>query len=178
MHAAQGCSRKARTRPAKRTNPAERPGTPNQAGRQTLLVVGLGGERQAAIPLASVARLEEFELSVVEGAAGSHVVQYRGEIMPLVDICRLLDGGDVPQHAASAALKVVVYTLEGRRYGLVVDSIHDTVETDVAPQRCTNRPGVLGSMVLRQKVTDLLDIPSVVARSGVVAFEAEEKVPA
>jgi len=128
-------------------------------GRQTLLVVGVGGGRQGAIPLSSVARLEEFPPSRVEGSAHSEVVQYRGEIMPLVDIRGALDGGQTPAAGLGRNLKVVVYTLQNRSYGLVVESILDTVESDVPPQRCTNRPGVLGSVVLRQRVTDLLDIP-------------------
>jgi two-component system chemotaxis sensor kinase CheA len=142
--------------------------------KRNLLVVGLGGDRQAAIPLSSVARLEEFQASAVENAANSDTVQYRGEIMPLVHIRRLIDGVEVGERSAGKLLRVVVYTHEGRRYGLVVDTIVDTVETDVQEQRCTNRSGILGSLVLHKRVTDLLDIPDLINRSGVVAFETEE----
>ena len=44
-----------------------------------------------AIPLSMVARLEEFALDeVVEQAAGREVVQYRGAILPLIDLGREL----------------------------------------------------------------------------------------
>jgi two-component system chemotaxis sensor kinase CheA len=142
--------------------------------RRTLLLIGLGNTQQAAIPLSSVARLEEFQPSSVEIAGNSEVVQYRGEIMPLVDIGRILSAGQAKARDAGESLKVVVYMLNGRSYGLVVDRILDTVESDALPQRCTNRPGVLGSVVLQQRVTDYLDIPDLVKASGAASLESSE----
>src|SRR5262249_10732393 len=60
--------------------------------RQAVLLVAAGGSR-LAIPLAEVARLEEFPRSAVERAGGRAVVQYRGEILPLVPVARALGRG-------------------------------------------------------------------------------------
>jgi two-component system chemotaxis sensor kinase CheA len=128
-------------------------------GRQSLLLVGLGEGRQAAISLSSVARLEEFPLDSIEFAAGCEVVQYRGEIMTLVDIPRAL-GFPVKD---GEGRRVVVYVLDGRSYGLCVERIIDVLDSEVKIHALTARPGILGSAVVHKRVTDFLDIPALVA---------------
>jgi len=140
------------------------------SGRQSLLLVGVGAGKQAAIPLASVARLEEFRPESVERAGNSQVVQYRGEIMPLVDVVQALGGCLTAD--ADAARQVVVYSLGGRSYGLVVEHIVDILESDVKLHRTSNQPGILGSAVVQKRVTDFLDVAALVAASGVAEFEA------
>ncbi len=140
--------------------------------RQTLLLISIDAGRQAAIPLSSVSRLEEFARSAVEFAGNSEVVQYRGEIMPLLPLDRLLNGAVAATPATDDPLKVVVYSLEGRSFGLVVDRILDIVSYEVALQRCRNRPGLLGSAVVLDRVTDFIDIPALIARSGVADFDS------
>ena len=61
---------------------------------QTLLLVGLGREGRAAIPLSLVARLEEIPLEQVERGAEQEVVQYRGQILPLIRLKQVLPGLD------------------------------------------------------------------------------------
>ena len=140
------------------------------SARQSLLLVGVGAGKMAAIPLASVARLEEFSRDKLERAGNSQVVQYRGEIMPLVDVVRAL-GGSVNEDA-DASRQVVVYSLRGRSYGLVVERIVDILECEVKLHRTSNQPGILGSAVVQKHVTDFLDVASLVASSGVAEFEA------
>ncbi|HTS78056.1 MAG TPA: chemotaxis protein CheW [Bryobacteraceae bacterium] len=127
--------------------------------RQSLLLVGLGKGRQAAIPLSSVARLEEFALASVEHAGESEVVQYRGEIMPLVDIPAALGYGADDGESR----RVVVYALDGRSYGLIVERILDILDCEAKLQHSTARTGILGSAVVQKRVTDFLDIPALVA---------------
>jgi len=128
--------------------------------RQTLLLFAVGAQGRVAVPLALVARLEEFARRDIETAAGADVVQYRGQIMPLVHLSRLMGGerpGDPPD-----PIQVVVYTHEGRSIGLVVDRILDIVDEAVTITRDGGRDGVLGSAVVQGKVTDLLDVRGVV----------------
>ncbi|MGE3177740.1 MAG: chemotaxis protein CheW, partial [Vicinamibacterales bacterium] len=127
---------------------------------QTLLVCRVGASDRMAIPLQLVARLEEFAASTIERSGDQEVVQYRGEIMPLVDLGSFFTGrpsneGDMRQ--------VVVYAERGRSVGLVVSQILDIVSERIDVQRRVSRPGVLGSVVLQQRVTDLIDIATVVA---------------
>jgi two-component system chemotaxis sensor kinase CheA len=127
---------------------------------RTLLVFGVGTGRRMAIPLDQVARLEELPRDGVEWAGGREVVQYRGEILPIVRLSDVLglDGRD----DGTGPMQVVVYAYAGRQVGLVVDCIHDIVEEAIDLQRPVARPDLLGSAVIQRRVTDLLDVRTIV----------------
>jgi two-component system chemotaxis sensor kinase CheA len=143
--------------------PAERTGW-----RETLLLFSVGSARMA-MPLTLVARLEEFPRRSVERSGGQAVVQYRGQIMTLVRLADQLGlAGDEPDgeadEPASEVLQVIVYTRQGRSLGLVVDRILDIVEADLSVRRDLERDGIVGSAVIQERVTDLLDVEGVVRR--------------
>ena len=131
------------------------------AGRQTVLVVQCGDQCRMAIPLSLVARLEEFPSAAIETAGTQEVMQYRGRIIPLIRLSRMLTGAQAPA-AASDRVQVVVYSEAGRSVGLVVDRILDIVDQTLALENTGQRPGVLGSTVIQKRVTDLLDVASLV----------------
>lgn len=128
--------------------------------RQTLLLARVGQEGQVAIPLAMVSRLEELPLAQIERMGYQEVVQYRGRIMPLLRLSDALRLDALPSDAEK--IKVVVYAENGGSVGLVVDDILDIVEEPVAALQRTPRHGVIGSAVIQQRVTDLLDVPSLI----------------
>jgi two-component system chemotaxis sensor kinase CheA len=133
--------------------------------RQTLLLCTLAGDERVAIPLSLVARLEEFSSKAVEDAGGEAVVQYRGEIMPLVNVSQVIGGrGGFSGESASEAqtIQVVVYTHKNRNVGLRVEHILDVVEERVAIQRTASRTGVLGTAIIKEKVTEMLDVAAIV----------------
>jgi len=132
--------------------------------RQTLLVVQCGNRGRIAIPLSLVARLEEFPASAIEIAGAQEVMQYRGQIMPLVRLSRVVAGSDAATTVSDgdARLQVVVYSEAGRSVGLVVDRIIDIVDEKLSLQAPAERRGILGSSVVQKRVTDLLDVASVV----------------
>jgi two-component system chemotaxis sensor kinase CheA len=122
---------------------------------QTLLLFRAGEHERMAIPLHSVARLEEFPASTIEWSGERPVVQYRGEILPLVTLgSTTTDGSDGPRH-------VIVFSEHGRSVGLMVDQILDIVSDRIAVQRRLSRSGVLGSAVIQGRVTDLLDVTAI-----------------
>ena len=131
---------------------------------QTLLVVQCGELGRMAIPLSLVARLEEFPSSAIEMAGPQEVTQYRGQIMPLIRLSKVIAGAALEKASAGpeARLQVVVYSEAGRSVGLVVDRIIDIVEEKLVVQTPAQRHGVLGSSVVQRRVTDLLDVPGVV----------------
>jgi len=137
--------------------------------RQTLLIVGLGvpegkpGEmRRMAIPLSIVARLEEFTRSEVERSGGQDVVQYRNEIMPLVYVNQALNGQGAVSELERETLHAVVYTRDGKSVGLVVDRIQDIVEESIQVKRSSARRGIVGTVVVQGKVTDLMDVEGLI----------------
>jgi two-component system chemotaxis sensor kinase CheA len=128
--------------------------------RQTLLVCGMGGTRRAAIPLSSIARLEEFPADSIEHAGQYDVVQYRGQIMPLLDLPNLL--GFSSEAEPGRMVHVVVYSGHGRNIGFVVDRILDIVEVEIQMDLSTLREGMLGSIIIKEKVADVLDVAAIV----------------
>jgi two-component system chemotaxis sensor kinase CheA len=144
------------------------------SNRQALLLIQVGQHGRMAIPLELVARLEVFAVTAVEHSGFQIVTQYRGEIMPLVRVSDILQmGAEETDSNAADLLQVVVYAEKGRRVGLVVDCILDIVDENIAIQTPSHRDGVKGSMVIQSRVTDLLDIPSIV-RSALINFEQEQ----
>ncbi|CAM3928962.1 chemotaxis protein CheA [Nocardioides zeicaulis] len=127
----------------------------------SLLLVELGDGRRAAIPVAAVDRLEEIERGRVERAGHHEVVQYRGQILPLVRLDHVLhgDGG----HPGLSTLQVVVCRQGEQRAGVVVSAIHDIVETALDTRTPLDSTGGDGSAVVSGHVTELVDIAQVFA---------------
>lgn len=141
----------------------------------TLLLFGINNGERAAIPLSLVARLEEFPANLVERSGGRMVVQYRDRILPLIWLSDLLSGNGKHEHPLPDVIQVVVHSDTDRQVGLVVDSIVDIVEEHVAIQRSSSDSGVLGSAVVQGRVTNLLDLPKVIAnaRSSLLGVQEE-----
>jgi two-component system, chemotaxis family, sensor kinase CheA len=144
--------------------------------RQTMLLFQCGQDGRMAMDLSLVARLEEFKPEMVECAGDAQVVQYRGQIMPLLRVSDVLgDGGHSNGNGKrdlTTTLQVVVYSEQGRSVGLVVDRILDIVEENIVPQQPSKREGLLGSAVIQQRVTDLLDVRGFVRTANPDFFEA------
>ncbi|HLJ96561.1 MAG TPA: chemotaxis protein CheA [Gemmataceae bacterium] len=139
--------------------------------KQSLLLMGLGKDRRLAVPLASVARLEEIPAALVERADSQEVVQYRGEILPLLRLTDLLGGSGSFDGSAPDPLQVVVIAEQGRSVGLVVDRILDIVEASVTMKDTMRCAATQGSLVIQHKVTDLLDIRSALRVADPSFFE-------
>ena len=140
--------------------------------RQPLLLFQHGANGRMAIDLGAVARLEEFSAEAIEIAGDQEMVQYRGQIMPLVRLADTLGTRHAPAAASEGPLQVVVVrAAEGRNVGLVVDRILDIVDETYALDRQTARHGVLGSAVIQRRVTDIVDVGGVIgsSRSGVAS---------
>ena len=95
-------------------------------------------------------------MDVVERVGHRRVVQYRGKILPLVNLSDHL--GASSYDSAPEALHVVVYSEGGRSVGLVVRRILDIVEESITSRCDLEEPGVLGSAVVQEHVTELLDV--------------------
>ncbi|MEZ4653723.1 MAG: chemotaxis protein CheW [Candidatus Eisenbacteria bacterium] len=141
-----------------------------EVDKQTLLLVGVGEHGRMAIPLSAVARLEEFSGSTIERTGRDEVVQYRGNILPLLRLSSVLpESGS--SHEADP-MPVVVYSEDDRSVGLVVDRIIDIVEESVVLQRRSGRSGVLGSAIIQGRVTDVLDVRGLICKADPSFFEA------
>jgi two-component system chemotaxis sensor kinase CheA len=141
---------------AERENLVDAPGTTTATGTGERLLVTAVGERRVAIPLDTVTRLEEFPRDRIEHVGSREVVQYRGQILPLVRLSHLLGAyGEEPE---SETVSVVVYSEGGRSVALVVDRIVDIAENSTGVRRDVDEDGLIGTAVIQQRVTELLDV--------------------
>lgn len=138
--------------------------------QQALLLFELSGERPYALPLSQVARLEEFDLDRVERSGTAMVVQYRGEILPLVDVAGVLERSHGTQMDRSP-LQVIVYARDDVAVGLVVGAITDIVAQDLDVRRDVHLPGLAGSAVISGRVTDIVDVDGLLSVSGLAALQ-------
>jgi len=146
--------------------------------REPLLVCALGEQRRLAIPLSQVARIEEFPRAAVERAGDHDVVQYRGDILPLLPVAELLKIRRKRGETGPDPFTVVVHSGGGRSVGLVVDGVLDVVEQVIAIRRRSRRRGVAGSVVLQERVTDVLDVAALLDAADPSLFAAGAEVEA
>ncbi|HRP09574.1 MAG TPA: chemotaxis protein CheW [Terricaulis sp.] len=116
-----------------------------------LLVMRGADATLKAIPLQLVSRIEEAGAAAVEYANGKPVLQYRGRLMPLV----ALDEG---VRIGAARQPVVVFEDETRAIGLVVEEIVDVIESPLHQAFKPSGPDALGSLVVADRVTDIIDL--------------------
>jgi two-component system chemotaxis sensor kinase CheA len=116
-----------------------------------------------AIPLSMVARLEEFPRDRIERSNGRQVVQYRGHILPLLDLCGAIGSG-----ATAEPLQVIVYSEQGRSVGLVVEHILDVVEESVEDE---HQPVASGLAVIAGRVTDLVNVHDLILANDPKFFD-------
>ena len=143
--------------------------------RQTLLLFNAGHNARMAIPLSMVARLEEFPRTQVERSGNQEVVQYRGQILPLIQIAHHLPSAGLVS-GQSDPMQVVVYSEAGRSVGLVVGKINDIVHESITIKRNSSRDGILGSAVVQDKVTDLLDVIGIIRAADPTFYGESNKL--
>ncbi len=155
--------------------------------KQTFLLFAGPGDSRMAIPLSTLARLEEFPVAQVEMSGSQWVTQYRGQILPLVRLNVVLEERrnklralQAPPTADSGPIQVLVLNHEERSFGLVVDRILDIVEDRADVRSPATRATVLYSVVIGERVTEMLDIPAILrsvdvnaARTGPATRAAE-----
>ena len=135
---------------------------------ESLLLFGTGGNGRLALPLRQVERLEKFPSGSMEKSGEFHVVQYRGEVMPLIHVSQI-----VP-HACTdpeieGSLNVVVYSHQGGRVGLVVESILDIVYVEMNAQDMIGTEPILGSVLVEEKVTDVINVERILGENQIFA---------
>ena len=117
-----------------------------------LLLFDAGVEAPRAVQLSQVSRLEEFAAKDIEWADGRWVVQYRGKLLPLVA------GSDRIEMRAKDPRQVVVFSDGTQSMGLAVDAIRDIIQHQIVVEAESDTPGILGSIVVQGKTTELVDI--------------------
>jgi two-component system chemotaxis sensor kinase CheA len=118
----------------------------------SMLLFRAGSPEPKAVPLSLVTRLEEIDAKKIEKSNGRYLVQYRGALMPLVQVNAQV------QIKTDGRQAMLVFSDDGRSMGLVVDEIVDIVEDALNIEVSSENPGVLGSAVIKGQATEVIDI--------------------
>ena len=117
-----------------------------------LLLFLAGSDVPKAVPLSLIARLEEIDLATVEHTGDNPVVQYRGQLMPLICV-----NNKTQQLQGKGTQPVLVFADKGHTMGLVVDEILDITEQKLNVELGGDTPGVLGSAIVSGRATEVID---------------------
>jgi len=134
-----------------------------------LVAVDADGGR-VAVDLESVRRLEQFDGSSVERSGNTDVVQYGDVILPLIRVGLLSDGagsgsGDHLAGGSGRVQTVVCHSSVGL-VGLVVHRIEDIFTEPARAREWPSRRGMAASLVVDDRVTDLVDVESLITEAG------------
>ncbi|HEX3928295.1 MAG TPA: chemotaxis protein CheW [Gemmatimonadales bacterium] len=134
---------------------------PTRLGIVRALVTGLGEERYV-VPLTHVTELAAWEPERVRESAGRTMLDVHGDLLPVVDLRRLLQyrGNDAPAHRPA-----VIFESGGQRVALLADAVHGQVDAVVQPiDRLIGMPRwITGATVLDGgRPALLVDLASVV----------------
>ena len=132
---------------------------------QSLLLFDLGVGERMGIPIEMVARLERFPAAQITRSGGGEVIEYHREILPLMRANEFVAGSGALPEPADGVFDVVVVAARGRRAGLVVGRIHDIVSEPLKILPWVGRRGLLGSAIVQEQVTALLDIPGILCEA-------------
>ncbi len=123
-----------------------------QGEKISFLVFQAGSDDPKAVPLSLITRLEEVDVARIEKGNDRELVQYRGSLMPLIYV------NDQVKHKTEGTQALLVFSDTGRSMGLAVDSIVDIVEDNLHIEVPSDKPGYLGTAVIKGKATEVIDV--------------------
>jgi two-component system chemotaxis sensor kinase CheA len=123
-----------------------------EAPLESLLVFRAGSPQPKAVPLSLVTRLEMIDAGKIEMSGGRPLLQYRGQLMPLVPAAETVEIKTVGRQP------LLVFASGDRSMALLVDEIVDIVEARLEIELASARPGVIGTAVIKQQATEIIDL--------------------
>jgi two-component system chemotaxis sensor kinase CheA len=149
-----------------------------KARAKTERLVCLHGEddERLAVDFDQVNRLEYFPRASLERVGGQLVVQYGNEILQLIELQKTLperrkEARNPPAHQHDETVPVIVCTVKDRRVGLVAHRIADIIDEDLKARRAGSRDGVRSCAVIHDRVTEILDLETLIRLADPEFFE-------
>lgn len=128
---------------------------------QSLLLVHNAHEEQFAIPLGLVSRLEKIKKDDIEITSGKQTIKYRGSSLLL---CSIEEVANVKAREDVDSPFVIIFPFAGKEVGVLISQIVDVVDSSVEIDEETfKQPGVLGSAIILEKTTLLLDLYGIIS---------------
>lgn len=139
---------------------------------ESFLLVAEQADVRVALPLDRVTRLETVPRSRLERSGNREVLQQQGEIVPLLRLRDMLPAGVEPeQDEALAYVNVVILATPVGSVGLLVKDVIDVVELRLPAAGLPQSGAILASVVVHERVTDVLDIDNLLTQFGIVGAQ-------
>lgn len=118
----------------------------------TMLVFRTGAGNLQALPLSLVTRLEEIDAGQFQHGGGRTLLHYRGRLVPVSPLAdtQLRSQGVQPLVIVSDGEMTAALAVEA-----IVDIVEDSFDLEMAT---ADEPGVIGSAVIRGRITDIVDL--------------------
>ena len=132
---------------------------------ETLLLFNAGSDAPLAIPLAQIERIEDLPASALEQVGGRCLVQYRGGLLPVIDI-------DARSPAKRPRQQMLVLSNGDRPVGLAIDSVVDIVEQKfdlVASARVMR----IGNAVIGGHIAEIIDAQAYIGAAAIIPPKLE-----
>ena len=123
-----------------------------ESKKTSLLVFSVGGGAPKAVPLSLVSRLEDIDVSTIEETNDCMVVQYRGQLMPIIPFDENM------KIKETCTQSVLVFSENNMSMGIMVDEIVDIVEEVMNVQLGGAKDGILGSAIISEQAMDIIDV--------------------
>ncbi len=142
--------------------------------KQSLLVFRNAAEEQFVVPLNQVERIEKIKRFQIEHVGSKKVLQYRGGSLPLFSIDQV---AHVKPLEETKELLVIVFNIAKRSVGLMAMGPVDVMELYIDFDEDTVRqPGILGSAIINNQTTLLVDIYGIVQTLNPEWFNPKQKI--
>ena len=120
---------------------------------EPVIVVADGRGGRQAFPLSQVIRIEQVARASLEMVEGRPVLQHRGRVLPVVDLC--------PWAAPRDPMSVLLTSIEDRHFALLVDEVLDIAVAAAPVEISPYGPGIV---VVNGQVAALQDLRAVLRR--------------
>ena len=148
-----------------------RPRAPRRASRRPRCWCSAPAPTQPkAVPLALVTRLEEIAADKIELSNGRYMVQYREQLMPLVQI----DGVSVQTRARSRSW---CSPTTAARWGSWSTRSSTSSRSGSTSRSPAPRTGILGSAVIKGQATEVIDVGHFLPMAFADWFTRKEMTP-
>ncbi len=128
---------------------------------QSLLLACNAPDEQVAIPLDLISRIESCKVEEIKITGGRKNIQYRGAPLPLFSIDEIADVGS--PNTDSPTCYIIVFAISGKEVGIIVSEIIDIISgTYIIDEMTHKQPGIMGSTIINQEITLLLDLYGII----------------
>lgn len=143
--------------------------------QQNLLIFKCSGPETLAIDLSMVSRVEEINSEDIESIGDKEYIKFRGDTLRVIRPEDFLPLNN--QKTKTDKLYVIIPKLVKRKIGIVIEKIHDTVQTGISlKQDDITAKGFIGSTILNNKIVLLLNIYELFEKADPENFEVKSSI--